>query len=339
MAHDVYISYSNEDKAATDAICAGLEAAGLICWIAPRDLGPGSIYSTSIAAAIAACGVVVEVVSESSLVSEKRRSELDEALYDGKVVIPFHVEATAGVQAFAIQQVVTTVRTLLGTQAQAGITSTARTLVPASSPLSPFNLAGAREPKAWPSSDRLLLALARQTSISPPAPAFDGQGTQPERGQDELIQGASFWRRGPAALIDAIVVFIGAMLGLGALLSTFEDSSDSVPEPLNSVLLAAFFAVPFIYVTGTTMLGASLGMLALNLRVVAVPGGRSGLKAALTRGAIVYALSLLSLLSMLLDPDRVTWHDRASQLRVVRRRPKTLTWAWEKMGPRREYES
>lgn len=41
MAHDVFISHSAKDKEAAHGLCAGLEARGLRCWIAPRDIVPG----------------------------------------------------------------------------------------------------------------------------------------------------------------------------------------------------------------------------------------------------------------------------------------------------------
>src|SRR5665648_437323 len=33
VAHDVFISYSHRDKAVADAVCAGLEAARIRCWV------------------------------------------------------------------------------------------------------------------------------------------------------------------------------------------------------------------------------------------------------------------------------------------------------------------
>ena len=48
MAHDVFISYSSQDKTIADAICAGLEAAKIRCWIAPRDMLPGVPYGESL---------------------------------------------------------------------------------------------------------------------------------------------------------------------------------------------------------------------------------------------------------------------------------------------------
>ena len=36
LAHPVFISHSNDDKAVADAVCAALEAENISCWIAPR---------------------------------------------------------------------------------------------------------------------------------------------------------------------------------------------------------------------------------------------------------------------------------------------------------------
>jgi hypothetical protein len=38
MAHDVFTSYAAKDKATADAVCATLEARGIGCRIAPRDI-------------------------------------------------------------------------------------------------------------------------------------------------------------------------------------------------------------------------------------------------------------------------------------------------------------
>src|ERR1051326_8925254 len=41
MAHEVFISHSSQDKTAADRVCSFLEAKGMRCWIAPRDIVPG----------------------------------------------------------------------------------------------------------------------------------------------------------------------------------------------------------------------------------------------------------------------------------------------------------
>ena len=48
MAHDVFISYSSKDKPTADAACAVLEAKGIRCWIAPRDITPGADWGEAI---------------------------------------------------------------------------------------------------------------------------------------------------------------------------------------------------------------------------------------------------------------------------------------------------
>ncbi|MDB5446864.1 MAG: hypothetical protein JWQ97_2181 [Phenylobacterium sp.] len=42
MSHDVFISYSSRDKPTADALCHTLDAAGVRCWMAPRDIQPGA---------------------------------------------------------------------------------------------------------------------------------------------------------------------------------------------------------------------------------------------------------------------------------------------------------
>ncbi|MFL6797219.1 MAG: toll/interleukin-1 receptor domain-containing protein [Xanthobacteraceae bacterium] len=48
MPFDVFISYSQIDKVTADAACATLEAGGIRCWIAPRDIVPGVPWAGAI---------------------------------------------------------------------------------------------------------------------------------------------------------------------------------------------------------------------------------------------------------------------------------------------------
>ena len=41
----VFISYASADAAVAQNVCAALEAAGILCWIAPRDVKPGAQYA------------------------------------------------------------------------------------------------------------------------------------------------------------------------------------------------------------------------------------------------------------------------------------------------------
>jgi hypothetical protein len=48
MGFDVFISHSSNAKAIADAACAALEAAGIRCWIARRDIMSGTEYGAAI---------------------------------------------------------------------------------------------------------------------------------------------------------------------------------------------------------------------------------------------------------------------------------------------------
>jgi len=92
MAHDVFISYSSEDKPIADAVCAKLEARRIRCWIALRDVLPGRRFGHAIAQAIGASRVVVLVFSASANRSEWVSRELERAVHHALPILPLRVE-------------------------------------------------------------------------------------------------------------------------------------------------------------------------------------------------------------------------------------------------------
>jgi len=48
MAYEVFISHSIKDKAAAEAVCAKLEEQKIRCWIAPRDIAPGTDWAEAL---------------------------------------------------------------------------------------------------------------------------------------------------------------------------------------------------------------------------------------------------------------------------------------------------
>ena len=92
MAHDVFISYSNKDKTTADAICAALEVNGIRCWIAPRDILPGSDWGEAIIDAIHACRAMLLVFSSSSNTSPQIKREVERAVNAGIPVVPVRIE-------------------------------------------------------------------------------------------------------------------------------------------------------------------------------------------------------------------------------------------------------
>lgn len=92
---DVFISYSSRDHGVAEAVCSRLEADGLRCWIAPRDIRPGHEWAEAIIDGINACRLFVILVSASSNVSRQVLREVERAVSKGLPVIPVRVEDVA----------------------------------------------------------------------------------------------------------------------------------------------------------------------------------------------------------------------------------------------------
>lgn len=92
MAHDVFISYATKDKPAAEAACAILEAQGIRCWIAPRDILVGTDWGESIVNAIQQSRVMVLVFSSHANKSPHIKREVDRAVTKGVPIIPMRIE-------------------------------------------------------------------------------------------------------------------------------------------------------------------------------------------------------------------------------------------------------
>jgi formylglycine-generating enzyme required for sulfatase activity len=92
MAHDVFISFSREDKAIADAACAILEARRIRCWIAPRDVQPGIPYPQSIMEGIRGSRVLVLILSARSNTSKHVMREVERAVNCEIPVVPLRIE-------------------------------------------------------------------------------------------------------------------------------------------------------------------------------------------------------------------------------------------------------
>jgi hypothetical protein len=92
MSKDVFISHSSHDGGIASAVCAGLEARGLRCWIAPRDIQSGQSWGASIVQALDGCPVMVLVLTAQANTSRHVVREVERA--DGKQarIITFRVE-------------------------------------------------------------------------------------------------------------------------------------------------------------------------------------------------------------------------------------------------------
>jgi hypothetical protein len=92
MAHDVFISYCTEDKPIADAVCATLEAQGTRCWIAPRDILPGTDWGESIVDAIHDSKAMLLVFSSKANASQQIKREVERAVHRGIPLIPIRLD-------------------------------------------------------------------------------------------------------------------------------------------------------------------------------------------------------------------------------------------------------
>lgn len=95
MGKKVLISYAREDKDIADRICAYLEISGVDCWIAPRDILPGSDWSEAIVKGLETVSVVVLVFSASTNASKHVPREVERADSKNKTLIPFMIDDVA----------------------------------------------------------------------------------------------------------------------------------------------------------------------------------------------------------------------------------------------------
>jgi TolB-like protein/Flp pilus assembly protein TadD len=96
----VFISYASQDGALADAIVGALEHAGLRCWIAPRNVVPGSRYAEEIVGAINDAGAVVLVLSEHAIASPHVGKEIERASSKGRPIFALRTDSAPLTKAF-----------------------------------------------------------------------------------------------------------------------------------------------------------------------------------------------------------------------------------------------
>lgn len=98
MERFIFISYAQPDRAVANTVCARLEAAGISCWISPRDVHGVDSRDEAIADAAA----MVVVFSRAANVSRQVRDDVAGAVDSGATIVPFRIddaEPTGALQA------------------------------------------------------------------------------------------------------------------------------------------------------------------------------------------------------------------------------------------------
>jgi uncharacterized RDD family membrane protein YckC len=92
MGHQVFVCYASEDREVAERVCSTLEAQGVECWIAPRNVTPGMDYAAAIIEAISDSRVLVLVFSEHANQSPHVRREVERASSRGVGIVPFRID-------------------------------------------------------------------------------------------------------------------------------------------------------------------------------------------------------------------------------------------------------
>jgi hypothetical protein len=88
---DIFVSYSQADRAAAAELVAHVEAQGMPCWVAPRDVTPAADWAAEIIDAIAAARVMVLLFSASANASAQVRREVERAVHREVTIVPFRL--------------------------------------------------------------------------------------------------------------------------------------------------------------------------------------------------------------------------------------------------------
>src|SRR5450631_3984231 len=88
----VFLSYASHDAGTANSVCQYLESHGASCWLAPRDVRPGTEYADAIVQAINEAKAVVLVLSGSAVASSYVGREVERAASKHKPIIAFRLD-------------------------------------------------------------------------------------------------------------------------------------------------------------------------------------------------------------------------------------------------------
>jgi len=97
---DLFVCHSSDDAAVATEIVQRLEALGISCWIAPRDVEPGTSYAESLYHAIEKAPVFAVLMSRGANMSRHVVRELEIADQMSKRIVPVRLEDFEATGAF-----------------------------------------------------------------------------------------------------------------------------------------------------------------------------------------------------------------------------------------------
>lgn len=92
MMTDVFISYASANADVANELRSNLEKAGIVCWIAPRDIPPGSEYGAEIIKGIENAGVFLLCLTKDSNISQHVAREVERAVNKNLPILTYQYE-------------------------------------------------------------------------------------------------------------------------------------------------------------------------------------------------------------------------------------------------------
>jgi TolB-like protein/Flp pilus assembly protein TadD len=96
----VFVSYASQDADTASTVVKNFEQFGIKCWIAPRDVTPGSQYADEIVAAINDTKVFVLVLSENAVASSHVGREIERAASKRRRIIVLRTDSAPLTRSF-----------------------------------------------------------------------------------------------------------------------------------------------------------------------------------------------------------------------------------------------
>lgn len=78
-SRSAFISHSSADAAMAQQLCELMESRGVRCWLAPRNLDPGSPYGDEIVRGVASCDSLVLLATSTAIASANVLNEVEQA--------------------------------------------------------------------------------------------------------------------------------------------------------------------------------------------------------------------------------------------------------------------
>jgi TolB-like protein/Tfp pilus assembly protein PilF len=100
LARDVFVSYASRDAGIAQKVCSALETAGIRCWIAPRDVVPGTLYADGIVGAIDESRILVLILSKDAVASAHVGKEVERATSKRHSIIALRLDTAPLTRAF-----------------------------------------------------------------------------------------------------------------------------------------------------------------------------------------------------------------------------------------------